>query len=276
MTPLLQRLLPCAFAAVLLHPITAHAQLALHLTGEFGFASAYLDRGVIRTNQPVLQPSLAVSLPAGGGSATIGLWATVEPASYSGAQYFSMAPGEKSPNVTEFRPSLELAQPVGPVGFSFRATMQMFPNLSGLTKAANTFDLASTASLARAPLSPTVMVAYDLGAINGAYLEGRVRQALPLAKGAAIVLSAKGGYAIRQQVDSAPDAFASYQRNGFTHLDLTVGTRISAAGAEITPYLTYTRVPHPMESAAAPGRQRPEMLVFGTTVRVTGTLPKKK
>jgi hypothetical protein len=268
----------CATVLVLglARPERAAAQLALNVAGEFGFASAYLDRGVIRTNQPVIQPSLGVTLPAGAGSATIGLWATVEPASYTGDKYFSMAPGGKAPNVTEFRPSLELAQPVGGAAFAFKATMQMFPNLTGLTKDANTLDLASTVSLARAPLSPALTVAYDLGAINGPYLEARVRQAVPVAKGAGLTLAARAGYSLRQTVDSLPDAFAPYQRDGFTHLDLTVGAALSVAGALVSPYLTYTYVPDPMESVAAPGRQERETLVFGTTVRVAGKFPKPK
>jgi hypothetical protein len=274
---------PLAFASLasvlvlgLARPNPAAAQLALNVAGEFGFASAYLDRGVIRTNQPVIQPGLGVTLPAGAGSATLGLWATIEPATYTGDKYFSMAPGGKAPNVTEFRPSLELAQPVGIAAFAFKATMEMFPNLTGLTKDANTLDLASTVSLARAPLSPALMVAYDLGAINGPYLEARVRQAMPMAKGAALTIGARAGYSLRQTVDSLPDAFAPYQRDGFTHLDVTVGAELLVAGARVSPYLSYTYVPDPMESAVAPGRQEGQTVVFGTTVRLAGKFPKPK
>jgi hypothetical protein len=261
---------------LLLAPVAAHAQLSLGVGASLGFASAYLDRGVIRTNQPVLQPSLGVTLPAGGGSATIGFSATVEPATYSGARYFSMAPGGKSPNVTEVRPSLELAQPVGIASFAFKATMQLFPNTTGLTSEANTLDLASTVALDRLPLAPALTVAYDLGAINGPYLEGRVRQAVPVAKGAALVLSARAGWSIRQQTDSAPAAFAAYERDGFTHLDLTVGAALPVAGALVTPYLTYTYVPDPLAAAGVPGRQEREMLVFGTSVAVAGKFPRAK
>jgi hypothetical protein len=263
-------------AMLVLLPAAASAQLALNVRAEFGFASSYLDRGVIRTNQPVIQPGLGVSLPAGAGTATIGLWATVEPATFTGTRYFSMAPGGKSPNVTEFRPSLELTQPVGKASVAFKATMQMFPNLTGLTKEANTLDLASTVALARAPLSPALMVAYDVGAINGAYLEGRVKQALPIAKGAAFVLSARAGWSIKQTVDSVPEAFAAYQRDGFTHLDMTLGAALPVAGALVTPYLSYTYVPSPLVSATMPGRQERTTLVFGTSIVVAGKFPKAK
>jgi hypothetical protein len=40
------------------------------------------------------------ALLACAGTVTIGLWATVEPATFTGTRYFSMAPGGKSPNVT--------------------------------------------------------------------------------------------------------------------------------------------------------------------------------
>jgi hypothetical protein len=107
----------------------AHGQISVKVGADFAFASAYLDRGVIRTNQPVLQPGLTIGLPggAGGGAIALGIWATVEPATYTGSEYFSMAPGGKSPDVTEVRPSLALSQPVGPAIFGFKATMQLFP-----------------------------------------------------------------------------------------------------------------------------------------------------
>jgi hypothetical protein len=114
------------------------------------------------------------------------------------------------------------------------------------------------------------MVAYDVGAINGAYLEGRVRQALPIAKGASFVLSARAGRSIKQTADSVPEAFAAYQRDGFTHLDVTLGAALPVAGALVTPYLTYTYVPSPLVSATMPGRQERTTLVFGTSVVVVG------
>ena len=60
------------FAGATLFPTLVEAQLSAHVTGNLVVASGYLDRGVILTNQPVLQPDLSIALPAGGGSATIG------------------------------------------------------------------------------------------------------------------------------------------------------------------------------------------------------------
>jgi hypothetical protein len=145
-----QRLLPALVLAVaLVHPTAAGAPLSERVTGQLDVASEYLDRGVILTNQPVLQPSLTIGLPVGGGSVTIGGWATVQPASYTGNQYFSMA--------------------------------------------ANTFDVVNTVTLTRLPFSPGLMVAYDMGAINGAYLEGRARQSVPFTKAEAIEVGARAG-----------------------------------------------------------------------------------
>ena len=274
--PTLRFLAALALAGATSHPGTLRAQLSVHVTGGLGFVSSYLDRGVIRTNQPVLQPSLSIGLPAGGGSVTIGAWAVLQPATYTGSEYFSMAPGEKSPNVTEVRPSLELAQPMGIARVAFKATMQLFPNTVGINKEGNTLDLASTVSLAGLPLSPSLTVAYDVGAINGAYLEGRVRQGVPVTKGMTMELGARAGWSIRQRVDSAPEAFAPYERNGFTHLDLTAGASLGVAGTTISPYLTYTWVPDPLSSPLAPGRQEKEKLVFGTSIALSGTFPKPK
>ena len=46
-------------AVLLLHPAAASAQLALNVRGEFGFASAYLDRGVIRPTSRSSSPGSA-------------------------------------------------------------------------------------------------------------------------------------------------------------------------------------------------------------------------
>lgn len=262
-------------AAMLARPAGAWAQLSARVTGEFSVINTYVDRGVILTNQPVLQPSLTIALPVGGGTATIGLWATVQPASYTDPDYFSMAPGEKSPNLTEARPSLELAQQIGVAHVAFKGTMRIFPNSNGLTTAANTFDAASTVTLTRLPFSPGLMVAYDFGAINGAYLEGRARQGFPVATGVVLEVGSRVGYSIRQRVDSAPEVFAPYERNGLTHVDLTAGVSVKVAGTMIRPYLTYTYVPDPLDSPLAPGRQDRETLVFGTSISVAGTFPKK-
>lgn len=169
-------------AVAVMHPVAGAAQISAHVSGRVNVASEYLDRGVILTNQPMIEPGLTIALPVGGGTATIGVWAAVQPSTYTSTQYFSMAPGEKSPNLTEARPSLELAQQMGVARVAFKATMRLFPNTVGLTKDANTADVASIVTLTRLPFSPGIMVAYDFGAINGAYVEGRATQSTLLTK----------------------------------------------------------------------------------------------
>ena len=120
------------------------------------------------------------------------------------------------------------------------------------------------------------MVAYDVGAINGAYLEGRVRQALPIAKGAAFVHSARAGWSIKQTVDSVPEAFAATSATGAPHLNLTLGAALPVTGALVTPYLTYTYVLGPLVSVTMPGRQERTTLIFGTSVVIAGKFPKAK
>jgi hypothetical protein len=256
-------------------PTAAAAQISAHVTGEISVVSTYVDRGVILTNQPVIRPGLFIGLPVGGGTVTIGGAAIVQPASYTDPDFFSMAPGEKSPNLTEARPSLELAQQMGLAHVAIRGTMRLFPNTNGLTSAANTFDVASTVTLSDLPFSPGLMVAYDIGAINGAYLEGQATESVPVAEGVALEVGSRVGYSIRQRVDSVPETFAPYERNGFTHVDLTAAASVRIAGALVRPYLTYTYVPDPLDSPLAPGRQEQETLVFGTSITVAGTFPKK-
>ena len=54
------------------------------LTTDAGVFNAYVWRGVSLTNQIVLQPDAYLSIPAGGGSAVIGVWGSIDAGRYDG------------------------------------------------------------------------------------------------------------------------------------------------------------------------------------------------
>ncbi len=269
--------------AALLLPLTAPAaaaQLQLRVDGQLGFASAYVDRGVILTNTPVLQPALRVGIPSKGGLVALGLWANVEPATYADPSYFSMADTLKRPNLTEFRPSLSFTQGFGGkrevARFELTAEYRMFPNVAGITSESNTGRITTGVGLTAVPFAPTVLVGYELGGVLGAFVDGRVAQSLRVAPGLVLDLGARGGWSIRQQADPATGAMAAYTRDGFAYADLTAGMSVTVAGVTVRPWLTWTLVESPAAPGTGPRYQRSDYLWVGATVGAGGVFPKAK
>lgn len=271
------RSLALVAAASLLAAVPTHAQLALDVSGGLDFANGYVDRGVILSTQPIFQPHLGVALPVGtgGGAIGIGVTATLEPIALDSTRYFAMAPGAKSPNLAEVRPSLTLSQAFSVVRFSFGVAGRIYPNQTGITKPANVLSVQSSVGL-RTPLTPRVAFSYDAGGINGAYFEGELTQAIRFARGVALVLGSRAGWAVKQTAESTVVAFAPYTRDGFTHLELTAGMRLTVAGAEVEPYVAWTRVPDPMVATLGPSRQRARYFWVGAKLGVSGRFPKTR
>lgn len=271
------RSLALVAVASLLAAVPARAQLALDVSGGVDFANGYVDRGVILSTQPIFQPHLGVALPVGasGGTIGLGLTATLEPITLDSTRYYAMAPGAKAPNLAEVRPALMLSQAFSIVRFSFGAAGRIYPGKTGITKAGNVLSVQSAVGL-RTPLAPKVLFSYDMGGINGAYFEGELTQAIRLARGAALVLGGRAGWAVNQEADSAVVAFAPYTRDGFTHLELTAGMRLAVAGAEVEPYVAWTRVPDPLVATSGPSRQRARYFWVGAKLGVSGRFPKAR
>jgi hypothetical protein len=248
----------------------------MDVRGGMTFMSQYLDRGVILSSQPVLQPRLDIALPVGGGSFALGVAAIVEPVSLDSTRYFGMAPGGKTPNLAEARPGITLSQRYGPAAFAFGVEGRIYPNSTGLTKSANTVSFLTSLGAPAVPLAPKLTFAYDVGGITGPYFEGELRQVAQLAKGVAFVLGGRAGYAVDQKADTSVAGFAPYTRNGFTHLDLTAGALLTVAGAIVNPYITYTYVPDPMTAISGPARQKSDVLWVGMTLGLGGRFPKAK
>ncbi|HEU5171162.1 MAG TPA: hypothetical protein VFU46_11525 [Gemmatimonadales bacterium] len=191
-------------------------------------------------------------------------------------RYFSMAPGGKSPNLTEARPAITLGQAYNGVAFSVGAEGRIHPNRTGFTKDANTVSFRTSLGLPKAPFAPTLLFAYDVGGITGPYVEARLRQGLPVAKGVGFFIGGRAGYAIEQTGDSMVAGLAPYTRDGFTHVEVQIGASIAVAGTRFEPYLGYAHVPEPYVLAGAPAFQREDKLWVGASLTVAGRFPKPK
>jgi hypothetical protein len=267
-------------APVAAAPSFAAAQLRADMDVEARFASAYVDRGVILTNLPVLQPSLKAAIAAGGGRVGLGVAATLQPTGSSDPRWFGMAGTAKSPNVTEVRPSLVLAQPFGPVTFDLTASWRMFPNGAGITKAGNMGAVETRLVFHRGTTEAALGAGYELGAVTGAAVDAHLSQALPLGRGAALVFGGRVGWGIRQRADSAaPAPIALLAHDGLGFIDLTAAADVSVAKVRVRPFVTLTHVPDSHLHHAEPGHpglQRRWTAQVGASVALHAVLPPGK
>lgn len=271
-----RRISAALFATCTLVAVPAVGQIRINARFTAAFASAYVDRGVVLTNQPVIRPKLGIRLPAGTGLVGFDVAAVVEPANLTGAKYFSMAPDTKRPNVTELHPSLQLSQPLGVMTFTFAAGYRMFPNGAGITKDANTGEVETGLTMTGVPFAPGIRLVYEVGGINGPYIEAHINPKLRFSPNVAFALGARAGVSIEQTVDTLVPAFAAFERSGLTHVDLSAGWEVLVAGAMINPYIQGTFVRHPYISPDGFERQRKRMVTVGISLSLVGTFPKAK
>jgi hypothetical protein len=93
-------LLSAAFSS---YTVPVHAQTEVGV--DLGFSSAYVWRGLTRTNKPVAQPAVYASIPVGNASVTLGGWANIDLGKYDGlTDDISESGGSSSFNFAEFEP----------------------------------------------------------------------------------------------------------------------------------------------------------------------------
>lgn len=267
-------------ALALAVPATASAQIALNVQGEVAIKSAYVDRGIILANMPVLQPSLTIGSAVGGGTAALQLWANVEVVRADDVKYFGLAGAAagKLPNVSEFRPALRLSQPFlhHYMDFEFEAAYRMFPNDSlGVHSNANTGVITSRVGFPRLPFAPAAAFVYEIGAITGPSVEVEVRQGVTVTPGVSLYAGSNAGWTIAHTLNHAPPEFDAYDERGFSHVEATVGGVFRAAGARVNPFVSivYTNDPAPPDLVV---RHRSHYVYFGTSISLSGTFPKPK
>jgi hypothetical protein len=217
-------------------PAVARGQVVL--ATDAGAFNAYVWRGVTLTNQLVLQPDAYLTVPAGGGSAVLGVWGTIDAGRYDDpANDLSEGGGTSSFNATEINIWAEYSHSLGPtLTGTVGSLVYLFPNELGLTNEVNrTVEVYGKLQLAT-PLSPKLAAWYDVDKVDGLYLEGSVSQAVPAIPGFPITIGALAGFSASQGVNAGdPTEIANFARNTLTHVDLAATGALSVGSVTVSP-----------------------------------------
>lgn len=223
--------------ATLLLPGAVRGQVVL--TSDAGAFNAYVWRGVTLTNKFVLQPDAYLTIPAGGGSLVFGAWGNIDAGQYDDpANDISEGGGTSGFNATEVDIWSEYARPLMPnLSGTLGAILYLFPNDAGLTNEVNrTFELYGKLQLTELPLAPKFAAWYDVGKVDGLYLEGSLAQAVTPVRGFPVTLGALAGFSVGQGVnENDPSELANFAKNTFTHADLSATGAFSAGPVTISP-----------------------------------------
>jgi hypothetical protein len=217
-------------------PATARGQVVL--ATDAGAFNAYVWRGVTLTNQVVLQPDAYLTVPAGGGSAVLGVWGTIDAGRYDDpANDLSEGGGTSSFNATEINVWAEYSHSLGPkLNGTLGGLLYLFPNELGLTNDVNrTVEIYGKLQLA-SPLSPKLAAWYDVGKVAGLYLEGSVSQTVPAISGFPITVGALAGFSASQGINQGdPGEIANFAGNSLTHVDLAATGALSVGPVTVSP-----------------------------------------
>jgi hypothetical protein len=231
-------------AGALIGAVPSQAQTTVG--ADLDLFTSYVWRGLSLTNQPVVQPALYVSFPAGNAEITIGGWANVELGKYDDSiDDISESGGSSAFNLAEFDPYAEVSFPVGKATLTGGVTGYVYPNdenapndFALLTSEANTIEIYGKIGL-DAPLSAELSVYYDVDKIKGAYIEGAVSHSLALSEKTSLDLGALAGFSAGQGIPDDPfsDESQNFADDGFTHADISAGVPFTAGVFSITPVL---------------------------------------
>jgi len=202
--------------------------------------SSYVWRGLSLTNQPVAQPALYLTFPAGAAEVTVGGWASIDLGRYDNASDISESGGTSAFNFAEFDPFAEVSFPAGKATLTGGVTAYIYPNDFGLTSDANTVEIYGKVGL-DAPLSPELSIYYDVDKIKGAYIEAGVSHSLAASEAVSVDLGALAGFSAGQGIPDDPlsDESFNFADNGLTHIDLSAGVPFTAGAVSITPVLHF-------------------------------------
>ncbi len=222
-------------AAASLYGVAGYAQA--EIGADLGLFSSYMWRGLSLTNKPVAQPAVWASIPAGNASITLGLWSTIDLGTYDDPEDIAEGGGTSSFNLAEYDPYGEVSFTVGKVGLTGGITAYLFPNDAGFTEVFNTVEVYGKAAV-DAPLAPFLNLYYDVDKVKGAYFEGGISHSFPASEKVSIDLGALVGLSAGQGVNEDEiDEVANFADDGFTHVDLSAGTSLSAGPLSISPTL---------------------------------------
>lgn len=255
--------LSIAFGLAVVAPLPRQAQTSV--SSAVTVASAYVWRGLTTTNRPVIQPELALSVPVRAGTLTFGGWASIEPSRYDGASdisaVYGLLPG---PAFTQYSAWADFAVEFPGVTVSGGAEAYFYPDVADLAALYNTIELSASASWSL-PLEPSLSVWYDIGAVQGAYLEtslGFSRQV----RGLPISVALTAGVNAGQGPDTRGGREAYFAKNGVTHVELSATAQYRFAGLTFAPTAHVIHAFDPMARMTTPTLSRGTKLWLGTTV----------
>ena len=229
--PRLRLFVAAALLAALGLPSPACAQVYLGLDATL--TSPYVWRGVTRANGWVVQPEGFVSLKAGGGFLSGGVWASYELANAGPNDLSDLGTGAAGLAELNYWGqaawSLGLVQAaLGGIRYTFRGTAPT----AGRTRADNTTELFVNLRGTSKYIVPGVALWLDVDRVRGTYFEGSVTVpvlANPLAAPFfGVITRAAVGYTLGQDVNTQdPSQGAYFARAGVTHLDFAVSTDLT-------------------------------------------------
>jgi hypothetical protein len=235
-------------------PTPACTQVYLGLDATL--SSPYVWRGVTRANGWVVQPEGFVSLKAGGGFLSGGVWASYEMGNAGPNDLSDLGIGGAGLAELNYWGqatwSLGLVQAaLGGIRYTFRGSAPS----AGRTRADNTTELYMELRGTSKYIVPGVAVWLDIDRVRGTYIDGSVTVpvlANPLAKPfVALITRAAVGYTLGQEG-------AYFARAGVTHVDFAVSTDVTLRPLRVPTVLRFEgHVQFSTDEATRPTSARP-------------------
>lgn len=254
------------FVAILAAAAPLSAQVSI--TGDAALNSQYQWRGLTTTNRPVWQPDIIVAAPLGKATITATAWASIEGGRYDNPQRDISENGGTRAGLAEYDFVLEAGVPAGRYALAAGVLTYNYPNAAGATSVNNTVE-AYVKAKADAPLAPSLTVWHDVHAIQGAYAELGLSQAV-----GKVSFGAIAGWNFGQSVgDGGPLGY--FVKRGFTHADLSAGTSWAVGSVTVAPSLHVIVGGDANTLTLSPSRSAHTKVWIGTALSWSRVLGKK-
>jgi uncharacterized protein (TIGR02001 family) len=254
MTQLKTILLILALAAV---ATPTFAMGPLDVSADLAFNSKYVWRGMVATDDPVLQPGVSASVAGFG----FGFWGNIDTSDINGNEFEF--------NEIDYIISYGMSLPL--VSFGAGLIYYDFPN-TGMDATTELYLTASAGVL----LSPTLTVYQDIDRFKGAYWEASVSHGMPLSPAAnleltgALGLGSKGyfnGYFGVMPDPDVPGGVSEFTGASMSDFRLTAGVPYSTIPFfTITPAVTYTTLLGDAKDAVELADGDKDTFYYGLTV----------
>lgn len=202
--------------------------------------SHYVWRGVTYGNKfPVIQPDIWFNVSG----FTVGAWANIElsqcddPNDACETNFGQLDPDPRT-GIAEIDLWVDYARTAGNVSWKLGWIIYTFnEDNSYFDNAFDTHELYGSASIGNLPVTPALYASYDIGKVNGLYLEPSVSYPWVAGPGVTINLKALAGISAGQEINTDPasgDNFNFFE-SGLTHVDLSASASFTAGPLSLTP-----------------------------------------